>query len=92
MKGNFELFFRRPFVLIMLSLLDSPMNKTRLARRNGLSYSHVIKIVDTLNDMGITETENHGRSDIVRLTEEGIKIAEEVKEIVEILSVKEGLE
>jgi len=92
MKRNFELFFRKPFVLIMLSLLNSPMNKTRLARRNGLSYSHVIRLLDALNDMGITETENHGRSDVVRLTEEGTKIAKEVKEIVEILSLKEGLE
>jgi predicted transcriptional regulator len=85
------IFFRRPFVLIMLSLLKSETNKSKLTKDANLSYSHTLKILDILNDIGIIETMNHGRSDIIRLTEDGTEIAEIVKEIVEKLTIKRGL-
>jgi predicted transcriptional regulator len=85
------IFFRKPFVLIILSLLKSPTNKSKLAKDANLSYSHTLKILDILNDIGIIETINHGRSDVVMLTEDGIKIAEIVKEIVDKLTIKRGL-
>jgi len=71
--------------LIMITLLDSPSYKSQLTRKTKLSYSHINKIVDMLNDMGLVEIENHSKINIIRLTNEGEKVAKELRKIVSIL-------
>jgi len=71
--------------LIMITLLDSPSYKSQLMRKTKLSYSHINKIVDMLNDMGLVEIENQSKTNIIRLTDEGEKVAKELRKIVRIL-------
>jgi predicted transcriptional regulator len=85
MKEKYEYFVRRPMALIMITLLDSPSYKSQLMRKTKLSYSHINRIVDMLNDMGLVEIENHSKTNIIRLTDEGEKVAKELRKIISIL-------
>lgn len=85
MKEKYEYFVRRPMALIMITLLDSPAYKSQLMRKTKLSYSHINRIVDMLNDMGLVEIENHSKTNIIRLTDEGEKVAKDIRKIVSIL-------
>jgi predicted transcriptional regulator len=85
MKEKYEYFLRRPMTLIMLTLLDSPTYKSQLMKKTKLSNSHVHKIVEMLNDMGLVEIENNNKINIIRLTEEGEKIAKNIRKIVSML-------
>jgi DNA-binding MarR family transcriptional regulator len=85
MKEKYEYFIRRPFALIMIALLNSPSYKSQLMRKTKLTYCHIHKIVDMLNDMGLVEIENHRKINIIRLTDEGEKVAKEIKKVVSIL-------
>jgi predicted transcriptional regulator len=38
-----------------------------------------------LNDMGLVEIENHSKTNIIRLTDEGEKVAKNIRKIVSML-------
>lgn len=48
---------------------------TQLAKECGATYVHTTKLVKELEKHGLAKTEKNGKKKIVKLTEEGIKIA-----------------
>jgi len=77
MKENFphEIFLRYKPAKLLVTLREGPKNITMVSKAVDLTYSHTIKILDLLNELGIVEFEEKGRVKIVKLTDIGEDIA-----------------
>jgi len=80
-----NLIFRKSFTLIMLSLLESPKNKTGIYKDTFVTYAHLHKVIDVLQNLGLIEFQKNGREVVVKLTQPGEEVARRLKEIVEII-------
>jgi len=91
MSDNYEIFIRRPFAGIMVSLLESPKYISELARDINVTYSHVARLLDILVELGLVEIEKDGRKTVVKLTEAGYDVAKDVKSILKLFIIEGGL-
>ena len=86
-NDKFDLFFRRKPAMMLLAL--KRMNKARygsvLAKEVDCTYSHAVKILQTLEEMGLVGFEKKGRIKIIKLTKRGIQIAEHIEAIKELM-------
>jgi len=80
-----NLIFRKPFALIMLSLLESPKTKTDIYKETYITYSHLHKVMDILQNIGLIEFKRNGREVVVSLTEPGKEVAKHLKDVVDIM-------
>ena len=85
---NFELFFRKKPALMLIAL--KRVNKAKygsiLAKEIDCTYSHAVKILQTLEEFGLVVFEKKGRIKIIKLTKKGQDVAnhiESVKNIVD---------
>lgn len=62
------------------------MSPTRLATIVNMPYDRLTKILQELNEKGIIEIHNSGRSKSVNLTPKGVELYEELEEIVKLLN------
>lgn len=89
-KDNFDLFFRRKPAMMLLAL--KRMNKAKygsvLAKEIDCTYSHAVKILQTLEDMELVVFEKKGRIKIIKLTKKGVQIAENIEEIKELIEMR----
>jgi len=83
MKDNFDIFFRRKPALMLVAL--KKMSKTRygsvLAKEVDCTYSHAVKILQTLEGLGLVVFEKKGRIKLIKLTKKGEEIAENIDSI-----------
>jgi len=83
MKDNFDIFFRRKPALMLVAL--KKMSKARygslLAKEVDCTYSHAVKILQTLEDLGLVVFEKKGRIKLIKLTKKGEEIAENIDSI-----------
>ncbi|MBR9705625.1 winged helix DNA-binding protein [Candidatus Pacearchaeota archaeon] len=83
MKDNFDIFFRRKPALMLVAL--KKMSKARygsvLAKEVDCTYSHAVKILQTLEDLGLVSFEKKGRIKLIQLTKKGQEIAEHIDSI-----------
>ena len=83
MKDNFDIFFRRKPALMLVAL--KKMSKARygsvLAKEVDCTYSHAVKIIQTLEDLGLVLFEKKGRIKLIKLTKKGEEIAENIDSI-----------
>jgi len=91
MKNSYEIFIRRPFAGIMISLLESPKNILALSKDINVTYSHVHMLLDVLLELGLIEIEKNGRDNIVKLTDVGTSVAKDIKAILKALIIEGGL-
>ena len=70
-----NIFFRVKPVKLVTCLREGPKNVTLLSKSVDMTYSHTIKVLDILNEIGLVEFEEKGRVKIVKLTELGEEIA-----------------
>jgi len=83
MKDNFDIFFRRKPALMLVSL----KRKTRmrygslLAKEVDCTYSHAVKILQTLEKLGLVVFEKKGRIKLIQLTKKGDEVAEAIENI-----------
>jgi len=86
-EDNFDLFFRRKPAMMLIAL--KRMNKAKygsvLAKEVDCTYSHAVKILQILEDLGLVVFEKKGRIKIIKLTKKGIQIAENIEAIKEIV-------
>lgn len=77
MKDNFDIFFRRKPALMMIAL--KKVSKIRygsmLAKEVDCTYSHAVKILQTLEALGLVAFEKKGRIKLIKLTKKGEEIA-----------------
>jgi len=84
-KGMLEgLFLRDKPAKILLGLRtnQSPVYATILSKEANCTYSHTIKILNALRNLGIVEFEKKGRIKRVTLTTEGADIAQHLEAMV----------
>ena len=83
MKDNFDIFFRRKPALMLVAL--KKMSKARygsvLAKEVDCTYSHAVKILQTLEELGLVTFEKKGRIKLIKLTKKGIDVADNISTI-----------
>jgi predicted transcriptional regulator len=83
MKDNFDIFFRRKPALMLVAL--NKVSKVRygsvLAKEVDCTYSHAVKILQSLQDLDLVVFEKQGRIKIIKLTKRGKDIAEAIDNI-----------
>ena len=83
MKDNFDIFFRRKPALMLVSLKKN--NRMRygsvLAKEVDCTYSHAVKILQTLEVLKLVDFEKKGRIKIIQLTKKGREVADAIENI-----------
>ncbi len=87
MKDNFDIFFRRKPALMLVAL--KKLSKARygsiLAKEVDCTYSHAVKILQTLERLDLVSFEKKGRIKLIKLTKKGQDIAENIENIKRII-------
>ena len=67
MKDNFDIFFRRKPALMLVSLKKNTRMRygSVLAKEVDCTYSHAVKILQTLEDLKLVDFEKRGRIKVV---------------------------
>ena len=78
-KNVFEILFLHPKPVKMLTSLknDDIKYATQVSKVVDCTYSHTVKVLEMFKELGLVVFEKKGRIKIVRLTEEGMDIAED---------------
>ena len=83
MKDNFDIFFRRKPALMLVAL--SKVSKARygsiLAKEVDCTYYHAVKILQSLQTLGLVVFEKSGRIKLIKLTKKGKEIADAIDNI-----------
>jgi len=87
MGDSFDLFFRRKPAMMLIALKKVSRAKygSQLAKEVDCTYSHAVKILQTLEEMGLVSFEKKGRIKIINLTKKGRDVAEHIEGIRKIV-------
>ncbi|MAH03742.1 hypothetical protein CMI39_03070 [Candidatus Pacearchaeota archaeon] len=87
MKQNFDIFFRRKPALMLVSLKRNSRMRygSILAKEVDCTYSHAVKILQTLEDLRLVVFEKKGRIKIIKLTKKGKEVADAIDEIQDLV-------
>lgn len=83
MKDNFDIFFRRKPALMLVALrkISRARYGSILAKEVDCTYSHAVKILQTLEQLGLVSFEKKGRIKLIKLTKKGQEVAENIEAI-----------
>ena len=83
LKDNFDIFFRRKPALMMIALrkLSRVRYGSVLAKEVDCTYSHAVKILQTLEVLGLVSFEKKGRIKLIKLTKKGMEVADSISTI-----------
>ena len=84
LKDNFDIFFRRKPALMLVSLKKNTRMRygSILAKEVDCTYSHAVKILQTLEALKLVDFEKRGRIKIIKLTELGDDVARGMDSII----------
>ena len=87
MKDNFDIFFRRKPALMLVSLKKSTRMRygSILAKEVDCTYSHAVKILQTLELLKLVEFEKKGRIKLIKLTKKGKDVADAMENIQKLI-------
>lgn len=87
MTKNFDLFFRRKpsTMLIALKKMSRAKYGSQLAKEVDCTYSHAVKILQSLEELGLVSFEKKGRIKLIKLTKKGTEVATHIEEIKNVL-------
>ena len=77
----FSLFARPKPCRIMTLLRDGEMHLSKLAKSSDTTYVYVTKLVTQMQRDGLVSIEPKGKKKMVRLTEKGMKVANAISEL-----------
>ncbi len=88
MKDGFESFFRKKPALMLVALKKSTRMRygSLLAKEVDCTYSHAVKILQSLEKLGLATFEKTGRIKLIKLTKKGQEIADNIDNIKSLLS------
>ena len=88
MGDSFDLFFRRKPALMLIALKKVSRAKygSVLAKEVDCTYSHAVKILQTLEHLGLVVFEKKGRIKIIRLTKKGQDVADHIEAIKRVVN------
>ncbi len=83
MSDSFDLFFRRKPAMMLIALKKVSRAKygSQLAKEVDCTYSHAVKILQTLEEMGLVSFEKKGRIKVINLTKKGRDVSESIENI-----------
>ena len=83
MKENFDIFFRRKPAMMLVSLKRNTRMRygSILAKEIDCTYSHAVKILQTLEELGLVILEKKGRIKVIQLTKKGKEVADAIDNI-----------
>ena len=83
MKDNFDIFFRRKPALMLVYLKKNTRMRygSILAKEVDCTYSHAVKIMQTLEKLDLVLFEKKGRVKLIKLTKKGKEVADHIEEI-----------
>lgn len=83
MKDNFDIFFRRKPALMLVALRRVARARygSLLAKEVDCTYSHAVKILQSLEKLSLVVFEKKGRIKLIKLTKKGQEIAENIENI-----------
>ena len=83
MEDNFDIFFRRKPALMLVSLKKNTRIRygSILAKEVDCTYSHAVKILQTLESLRLVEFDKKGRIKLIKLTEKGRQVADSIEAI-----------
>ena len=86
-KDNFDVFFRRKPALMLVSLKKNTRMRygSILAKEVDCTYSHAVKILQTLEELKLVDFQKKGRIKIIRLTKKGQEVADAIEEIQKLI-------
>lgn len=87
MKDNFDIFFRRKPALMLVSLKKNLRLRygSLLAKEVDCTYSHAVKILQTLEELNLVEFEKKGRIKLIKLTKKGKDVAGAIEDIQKLI-------
>jgi predicted transcriptional regulator len=87
LKDNFDIFFRRKPALMLVSLKKNTRMRygSILAKEVDCTYSHAVKILQTLEILKLVDFEKRGRIKVIKLTKKGIEVAEAIENIQKLI-------
>ena len=87
LKDNFDIFFRRKPALMLVSLKKNTRMRygSILAKEVDCTYSHAVKILQTLEELKLVDFEKRGRIKVIKLTKKGIEVAEAIENIQKLI-------
>lgn len=83
MKDNLDVFFRRKPALMLVSLKKTTRMRygSVLAKEVDCTYSHAVKILQTLEQLKLVEFDRKGRIKLIQLTPKGMEVASAIESI-----------
>lgn len=87
MKDNFDLFFRRKPALMLVALKKNTRMRygSVLAKEIDCTYSHAVKILQTLEALKLVDFEKRGRIKVIKLTKKGQDVADAIENIQKLI-------
>ena len=87
-KDNFDIFFRRKPALMLVALKKIARARygSILAKEVDCTYSHAVKILQSLERLGLVVFEKKGRIKLIKLTKKGQEVSESIESIRKIIS------
>ena len=87
-NDNFDIFFRRKpaLMLVALKILSRARYGSILAKEVDCTYSHAVKILQSLERLGLVNFEKKGRIKLIKLTKKGQEIADNIENIKKVIS------
>jgi len=82
-KDIFEVFFRKKPAMILVALRKNTKNRygSVLAKEVDCTYSHAVKILQEMEKAKLVDFEKQGRIKVIKLTDNGDKVAEHIERI-----------
>jgi len=83
MKDNFDIFFRRKPALMLVALRKVARARygSILAKEVDCTYSHAVKILQSLERLDLVMFEKKGRIKLIQLTKKGQEVADSIDNI-----------
>ena len=88
MKDNFDIFFRRKPALMLIALkrIARARYGSILAKEVDCTYSHAVKILQSLERLGLVVFEKKGRIKLIKLTKRGTEVSDSIDNIKKLVS------
>jgi len=80
-KEIFEIFFREKPAMMLVNLKNAKDTTyaSSLAKSDDCTYSHVVKILQKMQEADLIQWEKQGRLKLLRLTKKGKEVAEHIE-------------
>ena len=86
-KDIFDVFFRKKPAMILVALKNDLRNRygSILAKEVDCTYSHAVKILQEMEKARLVDFEKQGRIKLIKLTDSGTRVAENIERIKSLL-------